>query len=97
MATTLGGTLFTLNGSEQHPYSKGKLCARGHGFAQMAYNEERVTQPLRRTENGEFEPIDWDTAFREIGEKVQAIVAASGRWRSSTTRDRRASTTRSAS
>ncbi|WP_302389618.1 molybdopterin-containing oxidoreductase family protein [Eggerthella sinensis] len=78
MATTLGGTLFTLNGSEQHPYSKGKLCARGHGFAQMAYNEERVTQPLRRTENGEFEPIDWDTAFREIGEKVQAIVAASG-------------------
>ena len=77
-ATTLGGTLFTLNGIEQHPYSKGKLCARGHGFAQMAYNDERVTQPLRRTENGEFEPIDWDTAFREIGEKVKAIVAASG-------------------
>lgn len=78
MATTLGGSLFTLNGIEQHPYSKGKLCARGHGFAQMAYSEDRVTQPLRRTESGEFEPIDWDTAYREIGEKVQAIIAANG-------------------
>ena len=78
VATTVGGRLYTLKGSEVHPYSKGRICGRGHGLAQLAYSDERVTQPLRRKEGGEFEPIDWDTAFREIGEKVQAIIAKDG-------------------
>ncbi len=47
-------------------------------MAQLAYSDERVTQPLRRKEGGEFEPIDRDTVFREIGEKVQAIIAKDG-------------------
>ncbi len=75
VATTVGGKLYTLKGNETHPYSKGRICGRGHGLAQMAYSDERVTQPLRRKDNGEFEPIDWDTAFKEIGEKVKGIIA----------------------
>ena len=61
-----------------HPYSKGRICGRGHGLAQMAYSDERVTQPLRRKDDGTFEPIDWDTAFKEIGAKVQDIIAKNG-------------------
>lgn len=78
VATTVGGKLWTVHGSDIHPYSKGHLCGRGHGLAQMTYSDERLTQPLRRKENGEFEPIDWDTAFREIGERVKAIVEKDG-------------------
>ena len=44
----------------------------------MAYSDERVTQPLRRKDDGTFEPIDWDTAFKEIGAKVQDIIAKNG-------------------
>ena len=78
VATTVGGQLWTLKGSDVHPYTKGHICGRGHGLAQMAYSDERVTQPLRRKDDGSFEPIDWDTAFKEIGEKTKALIAKSG-------------------
>ena len=47
VATTVDGTLWTLKGSDTHPYAKGHICGRGHGLAQMAYSDERLTQPLR--------------------------------------------------
>ena len=78
VATTVDGQLWTLKGNEAHPYAKGRICGRGHGLAQMAYSDERVTQPLRRKDDGSFEPIDWDTAFQEIGEKTKALIAQSG-------------------
>lgn len=78
IATTVDGQLWTLKGNEVHPYSKGRICGRGHGLAQMSYSDERVTQPLRRKDDGTFEPIDWDTAFKEIGAKVQDIIAKNG-------------------
>lgn len=78
VATTLGGQLFTLRGSEMHPYSKGTICGRGHGVAQIAYSDERITSPLRRTADGSFEEIDWDTALSEIGAKVKDILAKDG-------------------
>ena len=78
VATTVGGQLWTVRGSDEHPYAKGHICGRGHGLAQMAYSDERLTQPMRRKEDGSFEPIDWDTAFKEIGEKTKAIIEKSG-------------------
>ena len=78
VGTTVDGKLWTLEGAKNHPYSKGTICGRGHGVAQMAYNDERLTQPLRRKEDGTFEPISWDEANREIAEKVAAIIAESG-------------------
>lgn len=75
---TKDGVLSTVHGNETHPYSKGKLCARGHGFSQMAYSKELLTQPMRRTENGEFEAISWDTAFEEISAKLIALIEESG-------------------
>ncbi len=78
VATTVGGRLWTLRGSDVHPYAKGHICGRGHGLAQMAYSDERLTSPMRRTESGEFEPISWDDAFAEIGQKVKEIIAANG-------------------
>lgn len=78
VATTVDGQLWTLRGSDVHPYAKGHICGRGHGLAQMAYSDERVTQPLRRKDDGTFEPIDWDTAFAEIGQRVKDIIAKNG-------------------
>ena len=78
VATTVDGQLWTLRGSDMHPYAKGHICGRGHGLAQMAYSDERVTQPLRRKDDGTFEPIDWDTAFAEIGQRVKDIIAKNG-------------------
>ncbi|WP_080801901.1 molybdopterin-containing oxidoreductase family protein [Arabiibacter massiliensis] len=78
VAKTVDGKLWTVQGNEKHPYAKGRICGRGHGLAQMAYSDERLTQPMRRKDDGSFEPIDWDTAFSEIGAKVKDIIAKSG-------------------
>lgn len=75
---TKDGVIHTLEGNEQNPKSAGRMCGRGHGFAQMTYSADRLTQPMKRMENGEFEPISWDDAYAEIGEKLQSIIAEYG-------------------
>ncbi|MGF7184154.1 thiosulfate reductase/polysulfide reductase chain A [Desulfitispora alkaliphila] len=63
--------------AEGHPIhlkSKGKLCARGHGMVIDVYNPDRVTQPMKRVGEMEFEPISWEQAYAEIGEKLNSIV-----------------------
>ncbi len=77
-ATTMDGRLWIVNGMEDHPYAKGTLCGRGQGTAQWAYDDERVTQPMKRMEDGSFEPISWDQAYKEIAEKVKGIIETAG-------------------
>ena len=75
------GKVIKVEGTPDHPQNKGKLCTKGLGNRQYLYREDRILTPLRRMgERGEgkFEPISWDTAFKEIGEKVQAIIAKDG-------------------
>lgn len=72
------GVIHTLEGNEENPKSAGRMCGRGHGFAQMTYSADRLTQPMKKMENGEFEPISWDDAYAEIGEKLQSIIAEHG-------------------
>ena len=78
IATALDGRLWTVEGMKEHPYSKGTLCGRGHGAAQWAYSDGRLTQPMKRAADGSFAPISWDDALSEIGAKVQEIIAEAG-------------------
>jgi len=75
---TKDGRITTVEGNEDHPYSKGTVCARGHGFAQFTYAKDRVTEPLKRLDNGEFEAISWEQAFSEIGQRVKDIESKYG-------------------
>jgi thiosulfate reductase/polysulfide reductase chain A len=72
------GWLWKLKGNEAHPYSKGTLCARGHGYSQIVYSADRLTEPMKRNEDGSYSAIGWDEAYREIGEKVKSILAKNG-------------------
>jgi len=67
------GRVWRAIGLQQHPKTKGKICARGHGLLATPYLRQRLTQPLKRTADGNFQPISWEQAFREIGEKLQEI------------------------
>ena len=77
-AYVVNGRLGKLIGDENHPYAQGKLCARGYGYSQIAYSEDRLTDPLRKNEDGEFEAIGWDEALSEIGERLSAIIDSDG-------------------
>lgn len=78
MARVKDGKVWVVEGSKAHPYAKGKVCGRAHGAAQWAYTDGRLTQPMRKGKDGSFEPISWDEAYAEIGDKVKAIIASKG-------------------
>ncbi|MFZ5626822.1 MAG: molybdopterin-containing oxidoreductase family protein [Bacillota bacterium] len=67
------GRIWKITGNPDHPASKGKVCARGQGVASWVYHPDRLTQPLKRVGDSKFEPITWEQAFKEIGEKLQEI------------------------
>ncbi|MEX2408925.1 MAG: molybdopterin-dependent oxidoreductase, partial [Rhodovibrionaceae bacterium] len=75
-----GGAVRKVLGDPEHPVSRGALC----GKCALAYNgawrdpEARLLHPLRRSGakgHGRFEEVSWETALREIAEKLQAILA----------------------
>ncbi|MDR0308670.1 MAG: molybdopterin-dependent oxidoreductase [Coriobacteriales bacterium] len=72
------GRLWKIKGNPLHPNSKGMLCARGHGYAQIVYSKYRITDPLKNDGNGNFKAISWNQAYQEIGEKVQTILTEKG-------------------
>jgi thiosulfate reductase / polysulfide reductase chain A len=74
MVTVSNGRLIRVEGNPLHSYSRGTLCARAHGSALLAYHPDRITEPLKKNGNGEFEPISWEQAFKEIGEKCKQLL-----------------------
>jgi thiosulfate reductase/polysulfide reductase chain A len=69
------GRAWKVSGHEDHDRSRGKLCARAHGGIAWIYDPGRVRTPLKKNSAGEFEPITWEQASDEIGEKLRTVVA----------------------
>lgn len=72
------GRLSKLIASEHDAHAQGKICARGYGYPAIVYSEDRLTDPLKKNDKGEFETISWEQAYQEIGDKVKAILDAEG-------------------
>lgn len=78
IAHVKNGRLWKVEGHPIHLKSSGHICARGHGVATYLYSKYRVTGPMKRVGENKFEPITWEQAFKEIGEKLNKIVAEHG-------------------
>src|ERR1700733_4610742 len=69
-----------LEGNPQHPVNQGKLCARGQAALQLLYHPDRITHPIKRSgprASGEFQPITWVEALKEVAAHLAALQAAS--------------------
>jgi anaerobic selenocysteine-containing dehydrogenase len=62
-----------LRGDKRHPASRGYACEKAHRLDHYQNGRDRLTQPLRRRSDGSFEPIDWDTAIREVAARFAAV------------------------
>ena len=69
-----GRTFERVRGDKAHPASKGYTCEKA---LRLDYYQngrgERLLSPLRRRPDGTFEEIDWDTAIREVAERLAAV------------------------
>ena len=70
---TRGGRIWKAEGNPIAGNNRGRMCAKGHGFLHEVYNPDRIKSPLKRVGPNKFEPISWEQAYKEIGEKMQKI------------------------
>ncbi len=47
------------------------VCLKGLSYIERANSPERIIYPLRKKNNGTFERISWDEAYKTIAEKLQ--------------------------
>jgi anaerobic selenocysteine-containing dehydrogenase len=68
-----GREIVRIRGDKAHPASQGYLCQKASGLNHYQNGTDRLTAPLRRRSDGSFEEIDWDTAIREVAERLAAV------------------------
>ena len=68
-----GRHIVRTRGDEAHPASRGYLCQKASRLDHYQNGPDRITQPLRRRDDGSFEAIDWDTAIREVAARFAAL------------------------
>ena len=72
------GRISAVRGDDTSPISSGYVCNKGFSIDRYIDHAQRVHTPLRRTPDGDHEPISWDQAIREIGAKLRDIRARHG-------------------
>ncbi len=70
--------VWKVTGHEDNDRSLGRLCPRAHGGIDWVYDPDRIDQPLRKTEDGNFEPVSWDEALDDIADRLQQILDEEG-------------------
>ncbi|TXG88190.1 MAG: nitrate reductase catalytic subunit NapA [Rhodocyclaceae bacterium] len=77
---TKDGRIVATQGDPEAPVNRGLNCIKGYFLAKIQYGKDRLTQPLLRMKNGQFDkngeftPISWDKAFDIMAEKVKATL-----------------------
>jgi hypothetical protein len=78
VAEVSDGKLTGLRPDAEHPITAGFSCPKGLEFVHVQNDDDRVLHPLRRHADGTFVQISWDTALREIGQRLRAVRDAHG-------------------
>lgn len=76
--STRGDRIWKAEGNPISGNNMGRICAKGHAMLHEVDNPDRIKSPLKRVGPNKFEPISWEQAYKEIGDRVRKIVAKDG-------------------
>jgi anaerobic selenocysteine-containing dehydrogenase len=69
-----GRSFDRIRGDKAHPASKGYTCEKALRLDHYQNGRgERLLSPMRRRADGTYEEVDWDTAIREVAERLAAV------------------------
>jgi anaerobic selenocysteine-containing dehydrogenase len=68
-----GGRLAKIRGDRAHPMSQGYTCQKALRLDHYQSSPQRLTHPLRRRADGTFEHVSWDTAIREVADRLRRL------------------------
>jgi len=77
---TRDGRVVATQGDPEAPVNRGLNCIKGYFLSKIMYGKDRLTTPLLRKKNGQFdkegdfEPVSWDEAFDIMEEKWKAAI-----------------------
>ncbi|MCW2282263.1 nitrate reductase NapA [Rhodoblastus acidophilus] len=81
---TKGGRVVATQGDPDAPVNRGINCIKGYFLSKIMYGEDRLTQPMLRMKNGQFDkngeftPVSWETAFSTMADKWKAALKKGG-------------------
>ncbi|MCP4122046.1 MAG: molybdopterin-dependent oxidoreductase, partial [Bacteroidetes bacterium] len=56
----------------------GYICNKAFRIEHYIHHKQRLTEPLKRQQDGSYKSISWDTAIKEIGERLISIKSQHG-------------------
>lgn len=81
---TKDGRVVATQGDPKAPVNRGLNCIKGYFLSKIMYGEDRLTTPLLRKTNGqydkegEFTPVSWEEAFDVMAEKFKGALKEKG-------------------
>lgn len=81
LVKVVDGRVTGVQGHPDHPFTRGRLCAKTNHYEERVYNPDRLLYPMRRIGKkgeGKFERITWNDALQTIASKWKSIMAESG-------------------
>ena len=75
------GRVTGVQGNPDHPFTRGRLCAKTNHYDERVYHPERLLYPMRRTGpkgSGQFSRIGWQEALDTIAARWKSVIATSG-------------------
>jgi nitrate reductase NapA len=84
LAGVKDGRMVASQGDPDAPVNRGLNCIKGYFLSKIMYGKDRLTQPLLRKKNGQFdkngdfEPVSWDEAFDVMAQKWKAALKDKG-------------------
>jgi anaerobic selenocysteine-containing dehydrogenase len=73
-----GREMTRVRGDKAHPISEGYLCQKAQRLNFYQNHSDRLASPLRRRDDGAFEPVPWETAIAEIAARLVALRETHG-------------------
>ncbi len=81
---TKNGKVVATQGDPEAPVNRGLNCIKGYFLSKIMYGADRLTKPLLRMTNGEYDKngsfteVSWDQAFDTMAEKWKAALKKKG-------------------
>jgi len=78
------GRIIATQGDPEAPVNKGLNCIKGYFLSKIQYGADRLTQPLLRKKNGQFDkngeftPVSWSEAFEIMAAKWKQAIKEGG-------------------
>ena len=74
---TRGEQILSIKGDKDDPHSEGHICPKGYALQDLHNDPDRLRTPLEKV-NGEWLPIDWDSALDKVAAKLVDIQRRHG-------------------